>query len=157
MGPCFLAFVVIVVFLIVIASQAKSTANAPFNFALPSDPVAPNETAALGIILKIDNNGIVNKGPSVYLKGPNASGKTYLRPTVELRNAVVDVEIPGQAPYQVAGKLTIPGNMVADVLPGSSVELRVTANKSSLRVVGPGSGFAGFGQAPIAFHQDGST
>jgi hypothetical protein len=52
----------------------------------------------------------------------------------------------------------MPLNMANDILPGSTVELRVDrSNKSKLTIVGPGSGFSGFAQLPISITEDGSA
>ena len=62
---------------------------------------------------------------------------------VERRDVLIDVEIPGQAPYQVRAQAYVPINLRSDVMPGATVELRVDAkDKSAIAIVGPGSGFA---------------
>lgn len=63
------------------------------------------------------------------------------RPGIELRGVVVDVEVPGQPPYEVNGFAMFPTNLRGDVLPGATVELRVDPkNKSRVAVVGPSVG-----------------
>lgn len=60
------------------------------------------------------------------------------------RSITVDVEIPGHPPYVVSLGAWIPGNLVRDVLPGATVELRVDPkNRNKIMIVGPGVGFAG--------------
>lgn len=60
----------------------------------------------------------------------------------ELRDVVIDVEIPGQPPYEVSATPVIPINFVRDVLPGSTVELRLDPNNPSrMAIIGPGTGF----------------
>lgn len=62
---------------------------------------------------------------------------------VERRDVLIDVEIPGQAPYQVRAQAYVPINLRSDVMPGATVELRVDKkDKSAIAIVGPGSGFA---------------
>jgi Cu/Ag efflux pump CusA len=61
---------------------------------------------------------------------------------VESRQVVLDVEIPGQAPYEVTTNVLVPLNLRADVMPGATVELRVDPkNNRTIAIVGPGSGF----------------
>jgi hypothetical protein len=154
-GPfaCFLmlAFGVFAIVSIVSKLSASSTTN-QFN------KLQQAGTPALGIILKIDAIGTTIRGSSTYFSAQTASGgQTLVRNDMHQKNATVDVEIPGQAPYVVTGPLLMPNNMSGDILPGSSVELRVDpSNRSKLVIVGPGSGFAGFSQIPVTFQQDGS-
>ena len=79
---------------------------------------------ARGLILQISRTGF-----DVVLNGYR----------YEKRSVVVDVEIPGQAPYQISAQPLIPKNLIKNVLPGTFVELRVDPTKSdNLAVVGPG-------------------
>ena len=60
----------------------------------------------------------------------------------ELRTVSIDVEIPGQAPYEIRATPVIPLNLVRDVLPGATVELRVDpTNPANMAIIGPGTGF----------------
>ena len=60
----------------------------------------------------------------------------------ELRQVYVDVEIPGQQPYEINTSAVIPLNLVRDVLPGATVELRIDPkNPSKIAIIGPGTGF----------------
>jgi hypothetical protein len=60
----------------------------------------------------------------------------------ELRQVYIDVEIPGKAPYEISATPVIPINLVRDVLPGATVELRVDPrNPSKMAIIGPGTGF----------------
>lgn len=60
----------------------------------------------------------------------------------ELRSVYIDVEVPGQQPYEVSATPVIPINLVRDVLPGATVELRVDPkNPSNIAIIGPGTGF----------------
>lgn len=60
----------------------------------------------------------------------------------ELRQVTIDVEIPGKAPYEINATPVIPINLVRDVLPGATVELRVDPkNPAKMAIVGPGTGF----------------
>lgn len=61
---------------------------------------------------------------------------------LQQRVCVMDVEIPGRPPYEVTVTALIPLNLVRDVLPGATVELRVSkSNPTDIAIVGPGVGF----------------
>jgi hypothetical protein len=55
----------------------------------------------------------------------------------EIRPVVVDVEIPGQPPFELTTQATIPKNLVDAVLPGATLVIRVAASKRSIEVIGP--------------------
>lgn len=60
----------------------------------------------------------------------------------EIRQVRIDVEIPGREPYETNANPMIPLNLVRDVLPGATVELRVDPNNpSNMAIIGPGTGF----------------
>ena len=60
----------------------------------------------------------------------------------EVRQVRIDVEIPGREPYEPSASPALPINLVRDVLPGATVELRVDPkNPSNMAIVGPGTGF----------------
>jgi hypothetical protein len=51
----------------------------------------------------------------------------------------IDVELPGQAPYEIDRQVSFPTNMGKLILPGATVELRVDPkNKNNVLIVGPG-------------------
>jgi hypothetical protein len=61
----------------------------------------------------------------------------------ETRNVRMDIEIPGQAPYEAEVSPIIPASFVRDILPGATVELRIARrDRTRIAVVGPGAGFA---------------
>jgi len=61
---------------------------------------------------------------------------------LQQRQVYIDVEIPGEPPYELSVVALIPLNLVADVLPGATVELRVDPkNRNQVVIVGPGVGF----------------
>jgi hypothetical protein len=61
---------------------------------------------------------------------------------LQTRRVTIDVERAGEPPYEVTGDVAIPLNLVRDILPGATVELRVARkNRGKLLVVGPGVGF----------------
>jgi hypothetical protein len=95
---------------------------------------------ARGILLQVNSRG-QRVGPRTVAGG--------LVQGYEQRAVSIDVEVPGKPPYVVNGPLMIPLNLVRDVLPGATVELRVDpTNPQKIAVVGPGVGFAF--QPPIA-------
>jgi hypothetical protein len=63
---------------------------------------------------------------------------------IKVRQVLVDVEVPGQAPYEVSVSAMMPTNLSADVIPGATMELRLhPKNRTTIAIVGPGVGFAG--------------
>ncbi|MFT3698809.1 MAG: hypothetical protein QM831_37025 [Kofleriaceae bacterium] len=55
----------------------------------------------------------------------------------------IDVEIPGQAPYEASMTALIPLNLINDIVPGATVEVRVDPkNRANVVIVGPGTGFS---------------
>ena len=76
----------------------------------------------------------------------------------ERRAVLLDVELPGQAPYEVSLSPLIPTNLSRDVLPGATVELRVDrSDRSKIAIVGPGVALAAAGFLPPADQQILST
>jgi hypothetical protein len=63
---------------------------------------------------------------------------------IKVRQVLVDVEVPGQASYEVSVSAMMPTNLSADVIPGATMELRLhPKNRTTIAIVGPGVGFAG--------------
>jgi hypothetical protein len=61
----------------------------------------------------------------------------------EIRQCRVDVEPSGFAPYEVTANVYIPSTLVRDVLPGSTMEVRVdSGNLQNVLVIGPDVGYA---------------
>ncbi len=85
-----------------------------------------NGTPARGIMLWVSNVG----------QRTTSGGIRY-----EIRTAKVDIEVPGYQPYEANVNLYIPGNLVRDVLPGSTMELRVGSDRSTVLVIGPDVGY----------------
>ncbi len=141
---------VLVAFVIVIAARLTASARKQF------DRIRAKGRPALGIVLAIDAIGTTLQGSATRFSGQTANGSsTYLRNSVHRKNARIDVEIPGQPPYQVTTSVLMPLNMAGDVLPGSTVELRVDPARPKLIViVGPGAGFTDLARTPTVFRQD---
>jgi hypothetical protein len=72
-----------------------------------------------------------------------ASTGTRAGTNQESRRVTIDIEVPGQPPYEVSTVATFPTCLRGDVLPGATVELRVhPRNRNApVSIVGPGVGF----------------
>jgi hypothetical protein len=88
---------------------------------------------ARGILLSVSNQALGSVG-------------TGLR-KLQQRQVRIDIEIPGQPPYELNTIVLVPLNLVADVLPGATVEIRVSKSNRRIVIVGPG---VGFGAATLA-------
>lgn len=85
--------------------------------------------------------GIPARGILLAVASTGTKAGTQAR-RFEVRQVRIDVEIPGQAPYETNATPWIPINLVRDVLPGATVELRVDPkNPSNMVIIGPGTGF----------------
>ena len=94
------------------------------------DRLISSGTPARGILL------------SVTSYSNRVQGSTAQRRFVS-RSVTIDVEVPGNPPYEVTTDLIIPSNLDRDILPGATVELRVDPrNPSRMAIVGPGAGFS---------------
>ncbi len=82
-------------------------------------------TPARGILLAVDSTG------------------TRAGTNQESRRVTIDIEVPGQPPYEVRTVATFPTCLRGDVLPGATVELRVNPknHNAPVSIVGPGVGF----------------
>jgi hypothetical protein len=59
----------------------------------------------------------------------------------ERRDVLLDVELPGEPPYEVKTSVLVPANLVRDVLPGATVELRIDSrSRTNIAIVGLGIG-----------------
>jgi hypothetical protein len=112
--------IVIVAAIYIVAAAAKAAGSAGYN------RLARNGTPARGILLAVASM-------------PGTSVGTGFN-KLQSRQVTIDIEVPGQPPYELETTLLIPLNLVRDVLPGATVELRVGA-RNQVVVVGPGVGF----------------
>jgi hypothetical protein len=86
-------------------------------------------------------NGIPARGILLMVASTGTKMGTRLR-RYEVRQVLIDIEIPGREPYETNATPAIPINLVRDVLPGATVEVRVDPkNPSNIAIVGPGTGF----------------
>jgi hypothetical protein len=107
------------------------------------DGLVRSGTPAIGILLSVapTSNGSVRSVSSSYW-----SPRGFIR--IQQRQMAIDVEVPGYAPYVVDTAVYVPPNMLRDVLPGATVELRIDPkNRQNIAVVGPGVAFTGFASA----------
>lgn len=126
----FVGFVIFMVVAFIVASsgnRGQSSWQGSFGSGGMSGLLATG-TPARGIMLTVSSTG---------------TRTTYNGVRYEVRSALVDVEVTGFAPYESNTSVYIPTNLVRDVLPGSTMELRVdTTDRSRVIVVGPDVGFA---------------
>src|SRR4051812_44651846 len=114
--------VFVIVFVIILLAKAAKTA-APGGY----DALAARGIPARGILLRVSSTG--------------TKVGTRLR-RFEVRQGTIDVEIPGREPYEINAAPVVPLNLVRDVLPGATVELRVDPkNPANMAIIGPGTGF----------------
>lgn len=70
---------------------------------------------------------------------PNSTRVAGTRPSVR-RDVLIDVEVAGQAPFELRTSLYIPQALDRDVLPGATLEIRVDPkNHKKIAIVGPGA------------------
>jgi hypothetical protein len=114
--------VIFIVALIIISASKKKGSGGAF------DQAVYKGTPARGILLWVAPRG-------------TPSGTAARR--FQLRQVKIDIEIPGQPPYVIDTMATIPMNLVRDVLPGATMEVRVDrSDPTSVTIVGPGAGFS---------------
>jgi hypothetical protein len=86
-------------------------------------------------------NGVPARG---ILLEVSTTATSLLGGRVKVRNVLLDVEVPGRAPFETRVDAMMPANLSADVIPGATMELRIhPRNSSQIAIVGPGVGFAG--------------
>jgi hypothetical protein len=117
---------VLILWLVIFLARSAGNSSATSGYA----NVASRGIPARGILLSVASTGTkIGTAPMRY----------------DQRVVTIDVEIPGEPPYEITTTATIPLNLVRDVLPGATVELRVdSARRDQISIVGPGAGFAMF-------------
>jgi hypothetical protein len=87
---------------------------------------------------------------AIFLAVDATSSGTYSNygQRYEQRGVFVDLEVPGQAPYERQTTANIPKNLVEAVLPGATMEVELTHR--GIDVIGPASGLQIQGPTPIA-------
>jgi hypothetical protein len=92
-------------------------------------------------------NGLPARGILLQVSSTRGSSIGTGSTRSEYRQMRVDVEVPGQPPYEVSGSVKYPANLARDVLPGAQVELRVSKrDKNTIEIVGPAVGFSAAAQ-----------
>ena len=116
------AFVMLLVGLIIWVLVKSTTGTGSYN------SVVRTGVPARGILLRVASVASGSVGTGLY--------------KLQLRQVTIDIEIPGRPPYEATVTARIPLNLVRDVLPGATVELRVDPkNAMNIAIVGPGVGF----------------
>lgn len=116
------AFVLVMVCAVVwiVVAAAKTSGTAGYK------RLAASGTPARGILLEV--SPIAGQSVGIGLN------------KLQSRQVTIDIEVPGQPPYELSTTLLVPLNLVRDILPGATVELRV-GRRNQIVVVGPGVGF----------------
>jgi hypothetical protein len=122
MGFVVVAVVVIFLWLFKLATSTGSTSPSGYQALLRSG------LPARGILLSVTSTPSGSVGVGLY--------------KLQLRQVRIDIELPGEPPYETTASVAIPLNLVRDVLPGATVELRVDRkHPDNIAIVGPGVGF----------------
>ena len=133
------AFVVIAIFIFL--TKALMGASNSVLSAQTFNRTVANGIPARGILLQVSQ--IATTLPGSQRPIPSLRGTPQVLRRFESRFVTIDVEIPGQAPYEVQLATMIPSNMSRDILPGATVELRLDPKRPNIiAIVGPGSAFA---------------
>lgn len=122
-------FLIFMVVAFIIAVNRGQNANLAGGGGWGGGYVGPlaNGKPARAILLQVDSTGWK---------------RSYGGVRYEIRNARVDIEEPGELPYEIQTQIYIPGNLVRDALPGSTMEVRVDRNSQNMVViVGPDVGY----------------
>ncbi len=74
----------------------------------------------------------------------------------EVRIVRMDIEVPGQRPFEVNTQATIPARFVQDVLPGATVAVMVNPKSpGTVQVIGPGMAVPAFSIATTGAQRSG--
>jgi hypothetical protein len=120
------AIVVVVLVLWVIIKAAGSSSGATSTGGY--NRLAARGISGRGILLAVSNISSGSVGTGLY--------------KMQQRAVTIDIELPDQPPYQATVTALIPLNLVRDVLPGATVEVRVDrSDPNNIAIVGPGVGF----------------
>lgn len=93
-------------------------------------------------VARILRKGVPARGILLSVSSTSAGSVGVAPMRYQLRDCVMDIEIPGRPPYEAQVRPYIPSNLARDILPGATVELRVDPRQpTQVVVVGPGVGF----------------
>ena len=116
--------VVVLILWVIIKAAGSSNASTPSGY----NTLSAKGISGRGILLAVSSMTIGSVGTGLY--------------KMQQRAVTIDIELPGQEPYQATVTALIPLNLVRDVLPGATVEVRVDpSNPTNIAIVGPGVGF----------------
>ncbi len=119
--------IVVVVLVLWVIIKAAGSGNAS-STASGYNAISAKGISGRGILLAVSNMSIGSVGTGLF--------------KMQQRSVTIDIELPGQAPYQATVIALIPMNLVRDVLPGATVEIRVDPRDSTnIAIIGPGVGF----------------
>jgi hypothetical protein len=122
--------------LLIVIVRAIRKMNTGKDFDRVMSGQAPQGVRAYGLILSASRT---------------ATPVNYFGRVMEQRYVVLEVEIPGQQPYQVNTQLSIPLGLV-EARPGDTLELSVSpGNPNNVTVLGPG-GFTGPWLRPLGYN-----
>ena len=125
--PFAVAFVIFVIVVLIVRSASKGAAQA-------------GAAANLALASGVPARGLILQADSMATEG------TLRGQRVEYRQMRLDVEIPGQAPYEVSVRPAIP--RICEALPGAALDLRVDPrNPNNVTVVGPAGASGWIGAA----------
>jgi hypothetical protein len=117
-GGCIVGCVVVGIFLFVFLSRALG--------GMAPTKMLTSGRIARGILLRVD---------IPQTRWAAEGGRTNW----QRRRIRIDVELPGEAPYEIDDWVQFPTNMSGNILPGATVELRVDPKKKNRVVIsGPG-------------------
>lgn len=124
--------ILVALFILAPPRDAQSSASARTSRArVPSAPYARADYAARAILLSVKR-----RDPLSMRTGRTPVG-------FEPMEMVVDVEIPGQPPFEVATTVNVPVHLIRDALPGAAFEVRYDPERPTrIVLIGSGAGFA---------------
>lgn len=119
MGAVFGLIFILVIYMVIKGAKGAATGG--------YDSLVAKGLPARGILLQVSSIG-TKVGP--------------VSRRFEMRQVYIDIEVPGREPYETNANAVIPLNLVRDVLPGATVEVRVDpSNPAKVAIIGPGTGF----------------
>jgi len=124
----FIVFMVVLFIVAVNAGQPRLPYDGSGGTTGIANVLAPRSVPARGIMLSVSST---------------ARSARYNGQRFEIRRGRVDVEEVGGQPYTIDTDIYIPSNLARDVLPGSTMELRVDpSNATRVYVIGPDVAYA---------------
>lgn len=102
----------------------------------------PSSTTPRGYSALLDN-GIPGRGILLAVSSTSVGESVGIGMyKFQQRAVTIDIEVPGRPAYEATVTVLVPLNLVRDVLPGATMEVRVDPrNSNNIAIVGPGVGF----------------